>query len=526
MKNKGMKTSAIISGTFSLTLSTVIVKLLGLIYKIPLAAILGDEGMGYFNSAYAVYSFFFLLCTAGVPKAVMILVSKSNTEGKNEESEHLVSSAARLFLIIGLILFIIFSAFSIPISKLIGNSKAWTTMLAVAPSIIFISLSSVIRGYLSANMRLLEIAVSQVIEGVGKLAVGLIAAQLSANANMPPEMISAMTILGVSFGALVGMVYLFIVSKIKITKHKTRQKSTIGPIFKISLPITVSAGIMSLTGIIDLGLIMRSLESIGYTELEATALYGNYTTLAVPIFNLAIAIITPISIAFLPIFTSSIASKNFTQLNEAEESSIKLTSLLTAPMTVGLIAFSNEILTLLFPKSEIEIGAMLLCLLAPATVFFSLLLIVNNSLEAGGRVRAPLISMSIGCIVKITVSLLLIKNPSFGISGAPIGTVLSYCTALIISLIIYRIEYGRNIHINTGLSRSFVFAILSVLVSKSVFKFLLSRFSQNVALLIAIFLCAILYFGIYLSFELISSRGQLKIAKYTNFSLSNCKLNT
>ena len=72
----------LVGGTFSLAVSTIIVKILGLIYKIPLSSILGDEGMGYFNSAYTVYAFFYLLCSAGVPKAVMILVSEANARGK------------------------------------------------------------------------------------------------------------------------------------------------------------------------------------------------------------------------------------------------------------------------------------------------------------------------------------------------------------------------------------------------------------------------------------------------------------
>ena len=97
MKGKNKISDNVIKGTFSLTISTLIVKLLGLIYKIPLANILGDEGMGIFNSAYTVYSFFFLLCTAGVPKAIMILVSGSKAKGEDEESKRIISIAMRLF---------------------------------------------------------------------------------------------------------------------------------------------------------------------------------------------------------------------------------------------------------------------------------------------------------------------------------------------------------------------------------------------------------------------------------------------
>ena len=526
MKGKNKISDDVIKGTFSLTISTLIVKALGLIYKIPLANILGDEGMGFFNSAYTVYSFFFLLCTAGVPKAIMILVSSSKAKNEEEEVKRIINIALRLFLYLGIGISVVFIVFSGSLSRLIGNSQAKATMIAVAPSIIFISLASVIRGYLSADMKLLEIAVSQVIEGVGKLAFGLIFACLSARANLPLHMISAMTILGVSFGSLIGLIYLFIVSKIKIQRYKAGQNYVLRKILRISLPITMSAAIMSLTNVIDLGLIMRSLEHIGYTEGEAAAMYGNYTTLAVPMLNLALAIISPISIAFLPVFTRAISTNDLELHKASEESALNLTSYIASPMLVGLIAYSGEILSLLFPSSSIEAGAMLLCLLSPAIIFSSSLLVVNNSLEAGGRVRAPLISMSCGCVVKIAVSYLLIRNPAFGISGAPIGTVCSYATALLISVIIYRIEYSRSIDAFSGFATASLFSTASVLLSRVLYNAIYTKVGDTFALMIAIILCAVLYFGILGLYSLMKGHGKIELAKYTNFSHVNCKIDT
>ena len=262
------------SGVLILTVSTVIVKIIGLAYKIPLLSILGAEGMGYFNSAYTVYAFFYLLCTAGVPKAVMILVSEAKAAGRADIERKIVRIASILFLSLGAILTAVFIIFSAPLAVVIGNSRSAYTMLAIAPSIIFISLAGVIRGYLSANMLLLDVAVSQVIEGAGKLAIGLLFAMVGKGMNMPLEIISAMTILGVTLGAGLGLLYLFICSKIKIKNEKTGQKESkqanreiIKRILFISVPITVSAAIMSMTNIIDLGLIMRSLTEVGYAEL-------------------------------------------------------------------------------------------------------------------------------------------------------------------------------------------------------------------------------------------------------------------
>ena len=166
-KGKGNALSGLIGGTLSLTISAIIVKFIGLIYKIPIASLLGDEGMGYFNSAYTVYALFYLFCTAGVPKAIMILISEAKTRGRVAEESKIMRVAIALFLSIGILLTLILIVFSVPIARLIGNNKSYFAMIGIAPSILLVAVGGVIRGYLSANTRLLDIGVSQIIEGVG-----------------------------------------------------------------------------------------------------------------------------------------------------------------------------------------------------------------------------------------------------------------------------------------------------------------------------------------------------------------------
>lgn len=524
-KNGGGMLSGIVGGTLSLTVSTLIVKLIGLIYKIPIASLLGDGGMGYFNSAYTVYAFFYLLCTAGVPKAVMILISEAKARGRVTEERKILRVAGGLFLLIGGTLTAVFIIFALPLARLIGNSGAYFTMLAIAPSIILVSLSGVIRGYLSANSRLMDIAVSQVIEGVGKLGLGLLLAMVGVRLNLPLTVLSALTILGVTMGCLFGLIYLLVCSKIKILKDKAGQneKNThilpiVRRILSISIPITMSAAIMSLTNIIDLGLIMRSLVNIGYTEEMASALYGNYTTLAVPMLNLATSVISPISIAFLPVFTKCRVTSDYDGLLRAERSAIELCSLISAPMMIGLIVYSREILTMLFKKSEIETGAVLLCLISPAILFSSLLLILNTLLESYGMVRAPLASMAIGGVVKIIASYLLITRTDMGILGAPLGTVLSYASATLVSSIIYAGAFKKHIPLFELSLLPHINALIAVFASRIVYGWLIRVISATPSLLIAIALCALIYLGISAFFGLISPKKINELAKYTNLS--------
>ncbi len=202
-----------LGGAVSLTLSAIILKVLGLIYKIPLSRVLGDEGMGYFNSAYTVFSLFYLLCTAGVPKAITMLVTESKSKSNERLGRKILSVCLVTFLLISVFVTAALILFSGKLSVFIGSNKARATMIAIAPSIIPVALSGVVRGYLTAQMKLASVAVSQILDGVGKLVFGLLFANYAVRLNLGPELISAFTILGVTVGATIGLVYLLIIAK-------------------------------------------------------------------------------------------------------------------------------------------------------------------------------------------------------------------------------------------------------------------------------------------------------------------------
>ena len=333
-----------VNGAISLSLSVIIVKLLGVLYKIPLANLLGDEGMGYFNSAYTVFSFFYILCTAGVPKSIMLLISERLAKRDYFGISEILKVGFCAFGIIGITLSLLLSFLSSPLSLMIGNPKTMATLVFVAPSIIFVSLTGVLRGYLSAKMRLFDIAISQIIEGVLRLAFGLIFAIIAIKSGMESSWVSALTIAGATLGAFGGLLYLYIIFKREYGTGEItspllvlKQRTILTKIFRISFPITVSAALMSLSGVIDLFLIINRLEGIGYTTAEATALYGNYTTLAVSMFNLAVAILTPISLSFLPSIARSRAEEDFRSFRFGIRSSLELSAILSAPIGIGFI---------------------------------------------------------------------------------------------------------------------------------------------------------------------------------------------
>ncbi len=523
MKSKAIG-EGVIKGTLFLTLSTLVVKFLGVIYKIPLSNYLGDEGMGYFNSAYTVFSFFYIICTAGVPKAVMLLTGEARIGKSRKEEERIMKYSLLAFFVLGsfVTLLLIFTA---PyLSALIGSRKATATIITVSPSILFVSLSGVLRGRLTADMHFFSIAVSQILEAVGRLSFGLVFAVIGIKKELPVESISALTILGVSLGAFFSLLYLYISYRSSKKEDNVKQKyqlefigsnKILSRLFKISIPITLSAAVMSLSGIVDLGLVMRRLTEIGYSESEAAGLYGNYTTLAVSMFNLAIALITPISVAFLPVFSRFNGEGKSELLDKSVKDSLKFSSIIGAPIMFGLMFYSEEILSLLFENSSVNIGAELLKLLSPAVFFMWNLLIVNSLLEASGEVRAPMYSMLFGCIFKVVICYFLVSNDNFGIYAAPIGTVISYAVALLISLILASKKKSFKIPVISAALPSVLMSLFAVIISFPAYNFLKLYLNKKLSTLLIIVFVAIIYIFLLLISGVLNRKELNKMAKYT-----------
>ncbi len=466
------KKDSLIKGAFSLTVSVIIVKIIGFLYKVPLSHIMGDEGMGYFNSAYTVFTFFYMICSGGVPRAISIVVAEFDTKGNTLASKRVFILAMRIFLCIGIIFSILLMLFSGFFSSLIGSSLSAFSLFLIAPSLAFVAASGVIRGYLNGKRKMVPIAVAEVVEGSIKFVFGLALALLAARLKYAYYMISAFAVLGVTIGSFVGSLFLYIYAKNIKNAEKTEQyennhisdRTIIWRVVKIAFPITLSSAIMGISNIIDLGMIIKRLTYSGMTEADAVSLYGNFTTLAVPLLNLVMALISPISASSLPHLTSYYNSKDKGGLKKLNEALLKFTAIFTVPMSFAYFLFSREILLLLFNDESAGIAAVLLSILSPAVILMPILTITNTVLESAALPRFSLISMLAGAFIKLILSYFLIGR--LGIAGAPISTGVSYAFSLILSLFFERFACGIKIFISKILFAPILFSAASVGISR------------------------------------------------------------
>ncbi len=422
-----------ISGVYILTLSTVIVKIIGLIYKIPMLKLLGNTGMGYFNSAYEIYAAFCVISTSGIPVAMSLLISSTEDDGRRRK---IFKVALFVFLMLGIICMALMLGLAYPFSSFLGSPQTYFSLLCISPAIFFICLSSAARGYFQGLGQMTQTAVSQVIEAAGKLVFGLCFASVGIKLGLDIPKIAGMAVLGLTLAEALSAAYLF------ISKGKTREEdNALGEgreiffsLMKTTLPITLSASVLSVTKLIDMTMIFRRLGSLGYGSDLVNSIYGSYTTLAIPLFSLTPALVSAIALPLVPTISSARAQGDLETQNQTARRAFKLTSLIAAPIGAGLTLFSTPILELIFSgeTQAIAYSSPLLSILGLSVLLSCFITVQNALLQAYGKPSLPLISMLIGSAAKIAVCYILVGNSNINMYGIPVGTfICDFCISAV-----------------------------------------------------------------------------------------------
>ena len=430
------KKQTFMKGALILMIANIIVKVIGAAFKIPLTYILGEEGMALFSTSYNVYTWLFIVATAGIPVAISRMISETRAKGNFAEVEKIRKVSFSLLFVIGIagtaILFFGAEAFA----KLLDNPDAKLGIMAISPAILFVSFMSAYRGYFQGHQNMLPTAVSEVSEAVGKLVIGFVCAYMFVSKGVIYS--SAGAVFGVAMGGLLGFATLFIAFlRKKPNKEQSRGFSrSNGTILKelivIAVPITLGASVFSLTSLIDVAMIMRNLRSSGFSYQEAKILYGSYTGYAVPLFNLPPTLISAITISIVPTIAKALAQKDMKTARQNASTSLQITLLFSLPCAVGMSVLSKPILDLVYNNTN---ASSTLAVLAVAIVFVSLVMVTNAVLQSAGKERVPVINMLIGGVVKILINNYLVKNPDINILGAPIGTISCYAVILVLNMI-------------------------------------------------------------------------------------------
>lgn len=436
-----------LSGVGILTVATVLSKVIGLFYRIPLVSAVGIGGMAYFLAANHIYVTLYLIASAGLPLAVSILVAERQAIGDADGARRVYRSALMLFLALGGAgsLFLFFGA---PwVSQRIGLEGAELCLRAIAPTLLFSCVSAAIRGYFQGFQKMAPTAVSEVIEALSKLLFGLGLAYFAVARGYDKTVSAAFAAMGLMIGVFLSMLYL-VFMKLHHSPEKMLSPciaqaenapigSSLSRILRIAAPVTCSSLVLSVASVVDTVLISARLRDAGFDTHVAETMYSSYGNLALPLFNLPASLITPVSLALVPLLSSAFRSGKRQEEKSVIASAMRLTALLAIPASMGLSIFAEPILSLLYPAEDaaVAIAAPLLSILALSVLFSCFMTVTNAILSTYGHPGRALLSMSVGATVKIVSEYFLVGNPETNIYGAPVSTFL--CNLIVTSMNLY-----------------------------------------------------------------------------------------
>ena len=431
-----------LSGALILTVAIVAVKIIGAIYKIPLANLLGTVGMNYYNDAYQIYSLLYVLSTVGVPVAIARMVSESVTHNRLTEPKRILKISTGMFAAIGFALMILLMALAGPLSKLLASERVNLCIYLIAPSIFLVGVSSTIKGYFQGYKCMTTSAVFQVLEAGFKLfGLVLVCYMVYLQGIADPMTLACGGVLGVTFGSFAATIYMLI----SILREKefgrdtegslpARSASTIAKtVLTLAIPISLSNAVLSLSSTIDMILVKWSLGQFGMANEQVLHTYGAYSGATFSLFNLPPTLTSSIGIAVLPFLTSAFAAGKLQEAHRNIRSSAKVLAIIAMPCALGMSVMSEAIVKLLYIEDYWAVGIPTLRVLALAIFFVAFAPLTNSYLHAVGRVRITLLSMGAGALAKILVNLLLV--PQIGIMGAPVGTFVCYGLIIALNLI-------------------------------------------------------------------------------------------
>lgn len=466
-----------LSGISVLTVSALLVKVIGLAYRIPMLHVLGSEGMGYFNTAYEVYALLCVLSTAGLPVAMSLLISEveAGTHGAEDDVERagtvrrIFHVSFLLFLGLGLVGSGLMWSLASPLGRWLGNPEAAACIRAISPTVFLICLSGAFRGYFQGRRNMVPTAVSQVIEALGKLLLGMAFALYAQRKGADLPTVAAWAVLGLTVGTALSVGYLV------LHKRLTTAASTLPPLprlsrnsgedhrqilrrlLKTAVPVTVSAGVISLTKCVDVALILHRMQEAGLDARLANTLYGCYSTLAVPIFNMLPALTTPVAMSAVPTLSAALSRLRSTQdaqqaaearhdIRKTATTALRLTTCLAVPAGLGLCVFAGDILQLLFSgqPEAVAMATPWLRVLGLSVPSACLITVTGAMLQASGHATCPVISMLAGTGVKVGLAYVLLGMPSLGLLGAPLSS-LACDTVILVMQCLFLVRHAPDL---------------------------------------------------------------------------------
>ncbi len=445
-------------GAALLAMATSIVKVIGAFYKIPLKMIIGDVGYSYFVTAYDIYSVLLMISTAGLPIAMSRMVSQASSLRRYGQVRRVYKTAQVIFLGLGILSCGLMLLFCRELAQAQGQPDAWAAIACLSPAALLICVMSTFRGFFQGQGDMRPTSNSQILEAAVKLVVGLAAAFGLMYFTQSVALAAAGAILGVTVSCFASVLFLY--WKLRPAYLNLPQTgdtpesfgTTAKNLLAIAIPITIGSAGLQLITVLETSLYMGQLRAsldatLGAAELDALlAAYGHagevlsrtdaiqfvmdtrkgIYNMAHTISNMPCSFIAPITISIIPAITSHLTLANHRAVRSTEESAARITGLIALPCAVGLFILARPVMGLLggYSGAKLDLAAQLMALLGISVFVYATAQLTAAILQAHGYAHLPVVNMLVAGLAKLVLVYILTGNPSIGILGVPVGTIL------------------------------------------------------------------------------------------------------
>ncbi len=442
-----------------LAAASLLVRFLGFIYRLPLTNMIGDEGNAIYAGGYYIYTFLLILSSAGLPAAISKLVSERIALKQYRNAHRVFQAALVISTSLGAFFAILLFLTAHQMANLIGIPDSYYSILTLCPTLVIVAIMSVFRGYFQGMHTMVPTAISQIIEQVFNAFFSVYLAWVFLSVNVPEgltkniPLASAGGTMGTGIGALAGLVvvifayslirpYLLWRAKRCRQPYEESKRQLIGRVLQTAWPIIAGTAVFSITNLIDMGMVVNILQTTGFSEAEASALYGQLSGKYVTLTTLPVTISTAIATAVLPSIAASVKLKEKKQVRRKMALTYRISMIISVPAAVGISALGPQIIQMLFPRASD--GGMLLTVGGISIIFLALCQTSTGILQGIGHIKVPVVGAILGAITKVILNLLLIRIPSINVLGAVLSTTGCYLVAAVFDVIMLSRRTGTR----------------------------------------------------------------------------------
>ncbi|WP_315070322.1 polysaccharide biosynthesis protein [uncultured Clostridium sp.] len=500
-----MKKQSLIKGSIILGAAGILTRFLGLFFRWPLIMLIGDEGIGYYQMSYPLYMFFIAMAS-GVPVAMSKIISEKNATNDIEESFEVMKESAILMAIIGTGTTLALFFFAKPIILFLKwDSKAYYSLIGISFAPIVISFVTIFRGFFQGLQNMTPSAISQIIEQIGRVVFGVGLAVFLLPKGI--EYSAGGAAFGATAGAVIGGSYLYshykrVKKSYKIKKVRSNPE-ILSTILKIAIPISLGTTVGSIMNLIDSILVPQELLKAGLTNTQATVLYAQLTGKASVIINIPLTLSMAICTSLVPIIAENFVLKRKEGLKNKIDASMKMSAIISIPCTMGLFFMAEPVMKFIFP-GRFD-GIEILKYLSLAIPFIIITQTTTAILQGTGNYIKPVINLSIGCIIKIILTCILVPMEAFNIYGAVIATFGAYTFVSILNIITMKFALRIKLNLYEILIKPTYAAIIMMIFVLISYNIIYKKtISNGVSCLLSIFLGMIIYVILIIIFRVFS----------------------